>query len=67
MILEIKAYKINHLLSFIYYNILDAAKCSDIREADTEKCIKSWLRYASDRHGGRKRRAEKKKVSCYIS
>jgi len=32
-----------------------------MKEADTEVAIQNWLKYASDRSGGRKRRLEKKR------
>ncbi|XP_077986843.1 uncharacterized protein LOC144441173 isoform X2 [Glandiceps talaboti] len=41
--------------------IKDAAKQSNVKEADCEAAIKNWLKYASDRDGGRKKRAEKQK------
>ena len=41
--------------------ISDAAKYSGIKEADCEELVKRWLKYAGDRDGGRKKRAEKQK------
>ena len=43
----------------IYFSA--AAKSSGIKEAESEAAIKTWLKYAADRNGGRKRRAEKQK------
>ena len=42
---------------FIYFSA--AAKSSGIKDAESEAAIKTWLKYATDRDGGRKRRAEK--------
>uniref|UniRef100_A0A3B1ILR1 Uncharacterized LOC111193929 n=1 Tax=Astyanax mexicanus TaxID=7994 RepID=A0A3B1ILR1_ASTMX len=36
-----------------------AAKTHQITEAESEACIKNWLKYSGDRSGGRKRRAER--------
>lgn len=35
--------------------------CAHATEADIDIVIKDWLRYSTDRGGGRKRRAEKRK------
>ena len=44
------------------YLFLDVAKRTQISEAVSEDLIKKWLKYASDRDGGRKRRAEKSEI-----
>ena len=42
--------------------VIDAAKLSSInKESQTEDAIRKWLKYACDRDGGLKRRAEKQK------
>lgn len=50
----------NEIMSFFIF-ISAAAKRSGIKEADSEAAIKTWLRYAGDREGGRKRRAERQR------
>ena len=51
--------------------VIDAAKLSSIKESQTEDAIRKWLKYACDRDGGRKRRAEKQKckllddIACF--
>ena len=41
--------------------VIDAAKLSSIKESQMEDAIRKWVKYACDRDGGRKRRAEKQK------
>ena len=35
--------------------------CKDATNKEIEDCIKDWLRFSSDREGGRKKRREKRK------
>ena len=52
----------------LYFNnttfIKDAAKRVNIKEAEAELAVKKWLKYAADRDGGRKKRAENQKRKC---
>ena len=51
--------------------VIDAAKLSSIKESQTEDTIRKWVKYACDRDGGRKRRAEKQRckllddIACF--
>lgn len=38
--------------------------CSNATDAEIYSVAKNWFRFASDREGGRKRRAEKKRLSA---
>ena len=44
-----------------FLNHTGASKKLRITEAEVENLIQFWLKYSSDREGGRKRRAEKKR------
>ena len=57
----------NESKSHATFAIPDAAKQSNVKEADCEAAIKNWLKYASDRDGGRKKRAEKQKGTIIVS
>ena len=51
-----------HVYIVISFTITsEAAKSHSYTEAQAEEAIKKWLKYASDRDGGRRRRLEKKK------
>ena len=45
----------------LLFHIADAAKKGGVKEAESEHKVRDWLRYAKDRDGGRRRRAEKKR------
>ena len=44
---------------------IDAAKKSNVKEAESEVAIRNWLKYAADRSGGRKRHLEKKRRTFF--
>ena len=53
------------VIQLLFY-CLDAGKLNQLNEADVEKHVKQRLKNDSNREGGRKKRADKKKVSFFL-